>query len=126
MDEKLKSNLTSKKSWLRLLYIVFFAVCFQVAVFVMWVLVALQFLFALFSGQDNRNLREFGQTLAEYIYQTLGFLTYNSDEKPFPFSDWPVAEPQVLEGEVELSERDSVDVFDEADYDESDSNKPLN
>lgn len=90
-NEELKSNLLSSKHWLRLLFMLLFALLFQVATVVMWVLVALQFLFSLITGQDNKNLRSFGDSLSAYIYQTLKFLTYVSEEKPFPFADWPAA-----------------------------------
>ncbi|SMF64417.1 protein of unknown function [Alteromonadaceae bacterium Bs31] len=91
MDEQLKSNLTSGKHWLRLVYMVLFAIMLQVSLAVMWVLVVVQFLFALISGNDNRNLRKFGDSLSQFIFQAIQFLTYNSEEKPFPFSDWPEA-----------------------------------
>lgn len=94
-SEELKGNLTSSKHWLRLLFMVLFAVILYVAAIVMSFLVVLQFLFSLISGRDNRNLREFGQSLAVYIHQTLRFLTYNSEQKPFPFDDWPsIEEPE--------------------------------
>lgn len=110
MDAQLKSNLTSNKHWLRFLYMVFFMICLQVASFVMWVLVCLQFLISLVNGLDNSNLRRFGETLSEYIYRTLRFLTYNSQEKPFPFSDWPEAkEDEPLEGEVEVARPERQD-----------------
>eukprot|EP01026_Neomeris_dumetosa_P003859 TRINITY_DN110324_c0_g1_i1.p1 TRINITY_DN110324_c0_g1~~TRINITY_DN110324_c0_g1_i1.p1 ORF type:complete len:153 (-),score=22.41 TRINITY_DN110324_c0_g1_i1:141-599(-) len=111
MDEQLKSNLTSGKHWLRFLYMVFFAVCLQVAGFVMWVLVGLQFLFALITGSDNLNLRRFGKALSEYILQALQFLTYNTDEKPFPFAEWPkveIPDEPPLEGEVEVADHESA------------------
>lgn len=88
-NEELKSNLLSAKHWLRLVFMVLFAALLQVATIIMCVLVVLQFVFSLITGQDNINLRHFGHTLSTYIYQTLKFLTYNSEEKPFPFSDWP-------------------------------------
>lgn len=91
MDEQLKSNLTSSKHWFRLVYMILFAVLLQVALAVMWVLVVIQFLFALITGNDNRNLRSFGASLSQYIYQAIQFLTYNSEDKPFPFMDWPEA-----------------------------------
>lgn len=91
-SEELKGNLTSSKHWLRLLFMVMFAVILYVAAIVMSFLVVLQFLFSLFSGKDNRKLREFGQSLAVYIHHTLRFLTYNSEQKPFPFDDWPSTE----------------------------------
>src|SRR5690606_36175239 len=67
---------------------------------VMWVVVIVQFLFALITGQDNVNLRQFGLALSTFIFQTLKFLTYNSEEKPFPFSDWPEPEEPHVDVEV--------------------------
>lgn len=89
MDERLKSNLTSGKHWLRLVYMILFAVFLQVASLVMTVLVVVQFLFALITGADNVNLRKFGDSLSCYIFSVLQFLIYNSNAKPFPFADWP-------------------------------------
>jgi hypothetical protein len=70
---------------------VLFALLLQLALGVMWVLVTVQFLFALITGNDNKNLRAFCDSLSQYIFQAIRFLTYNSEEKPFPFSDWPEA-----------------------------------
>lgn len=114
MDEKLKTNVTSSKHWLRLVYMVIFAICLQVSSFVLWVLVALQFLFSLIKGEDNENLRDFGASLGKYIYQALQFLTYNSEEKPFPFSDWPTSQSFVesnsggVEGELEIAAENEI------------------
>lgn len=88
-NEELKSNLLSSRHWLRLVFMLLFAAILQIASIIMWALVLLQFLFSLVTGQDNTNLRQFGHSLSTYIFQILKFLTYASDEKPFPFSDWP-------------------------------------
>lgn len=107
MNDQLKSNLTSSKHWLRLIFMLLFAVLFQVAIAVMWVLVCIQFLFALVTGADNIKLRSFGDSLGKYIYQTIAFLTYNAEDKPFPFSDWPetsVAVDEPVEEHVDSEE----------------------
>lgn len=88
-SEQLKSNLTSSKHWLRLVFMVFFALILQLVSLIMWVLVIIQFLFSLITGDDNTHLRKFGHSLSTYIYQVLKFLCYSSDDKPFPFADWP-------------------------------------
>lgn len=90
-NEQLKSNLKSPQHWLRFAYMILFAICLQMALFLVWPLVVAQFIFALVTGQDNANLRHFSASLAQYIHQALAFLTYNSEEKPFPFADWPQA-----------------------------------
>ncbi len=91
-NEQLKSNITSSKHWFRLVFMLFFAAVLQLASIVMWVLVALQFLFSLVTGEDNNQLRKFGHSLSTYIYDVLKFLCYSSEEKPFPFADWPANE----------------------------------
>lgn len=96
-NEQLKSNLTSSKHWLRLVFMLLFAAVLQLASLVMWVLVAVQFVFSLITGEDNQHLRRFGHSLSTYIYDVLKFLCYSSEEKPFPFADWPAsssAEPE--------------------------------
>jgi hypothetical protein len=88
-NEQLKSNLRSSKHWLRLLFMIIFAVILQLTSLLMWVLVIAQFIFSLITGEDNPNLRRFGHSLSIYIFHTLKFLTYTSEDKPFPFADWP-------------------------------------
>jgi len=90
-NEQIKSNLTSSKHWLRLVFMLVFAAVLQLASIVMWILVIAQFIFSLITGEDNTNLRKFGHSLSIYIFATLKFLTYASEEKPFPFADWPSA-----------------------------------
>jgi hypothetical protein len=91
-NEQLKSNITSGKHWLRLVFMLLFAAVLQLASIVMWVLVVAQFLFSLITGDDNPHLRRFGQSLSTYIYDVLKFLCYSSEEKPFPFADWPASD----------------------------------
>jgi hypothetical protein len=100
-NEQIKSNLTSSKHWLRLIFMLLFAAILQLASIIMWILVIAQFIFSLITGEDNPNLRKFGHSLSIYIFDTLKFLTYASEEKPFPFSDWPQAGyPQVDEPQL--------------------------
>ncbi|WP_426417539.1 DUF4389 domain-containing protein [Aestuariirhabdus sp. LZHN29] len=89
MEESIKQHLKSESQWLRLLFMVVFWVIMQIARLVVGVVVLAQILFALVTGGPNTNLLNFSRSLNLFIYQTLQFLTYNSDEKPFPFSDWP-------------------------------------
>lgn len=96
-NEQLKSNLTSSKHWLRLVFMLLFAAVLQLASLVMWVLVIIQFLFSLITGEDNQHLRRFGYSLSTYIYDVLKFLCYSSEEKPFPFADWPANNVNVAE-----------------------------
>lgn len=131
-NEDLKSNLLSSKHWMRLVFMLLFSVILYVASMVVWILVIIQFLFSLITGQDNLKIRQFAYSLSTYIYETLKFLTYSSEEKPFPFADWPaadvpesspVAEPEVV---VEVVEVEVVEVVKDAAADDSapDSKNP--
>ncbi|WP_308366658.1 MULTISPECIES: DUF4389 domain-containing protein [unclassified Microbulbifer] len=97
-NEELKRNLTSGNHWLRLLYMVLFAILLEIAGIVMLAVVVLQFLFSIITGGPNDNLRRLGDQIASYIYQTLQFLIYNTEEKPFPFSEWPESDMEDLSG----------------------------
>jgi hypothetical protein len=99
-NEQLKSNLTSSKHWLRLVFMLLYAAVLQLASIVMWVVVAVQFLFSLITGEDNLPLRRFGHSLSTYIYDVLKFLCYSSEEKPFPFADWPESSVEPVKDEV--------------------------
>ncbi|WP_231757817.1 DUF4389 domain-containing protein [Microbulbifer elongatus] len=113
-NEELKQNLTSTNQWLRLVYMVLFAVLLEIAGFVMLAVVIAQFLFAIFTGGANDNLRRLGDQISSYIYQTLQFLIYNTEEKPFPFSEWPESEEEDLSS-YESAEEVDGEVIDDVD-----------
>ncbi len=59
-----------------------------------------QGVFTILTGEDNRNLRDLGASLAEYIREALLFATWNREQKPFPFAEFPrveTAEPMEAE-----------------------------
>ena len=87
-----KEHIHAKETWLRGVYILVFWFAYSVAEFVLGATVLFQFLFVLFSGEKNEKLLVLGQDLSQYIYQVMQYLTFNTDEKPFPFSDWPSVE----------------------------------
>jgi len=119
MDDELRQNMTASETWMRGLFMLLFVFLLVVARVVTGAVVVIQFLFTVFTGQCNANLREFGASLAMYVYRALLFVTYNSESKPFPFAPWPscddaelvvdtVAQP-VAETPVETLESDEPD-----------------
>lgn len=75
--------------WLRALYVILFAVLFKATEFVMWVVVVFQLVITLATDSPNERLQRFGKQLSIYVCSLWMFLTYNTEKKPFPFSDWP-------------------------------------
>lgn len=93
MDEQGKTNLLDPNHWLRLLLmLLFFAAVFYVAKFIITIAMLVQWVIVLFAGEPNERLRGFTAQLNRFSYQALQFLTFNSEERPFPFSEWPTEE----------------------------------
>ena len=93
MDQSIKENVTQESTWMRLVYMVLFAVIFNIAEFVIVVVVVVQFLFKLFTGAANETLGALGQTVASYVYEIIAYLTFHTDDMPYPFGPWPTAAP---------------------------------
>ncbi len=89
MNKNLKENLLAKNKWIRCLFMILFLIIFSVAKFLIWLIVAFQFISLLFTNNVNRKLLDFSKNLSFFMYQILQFVTYNSETKPYPFSPWP-------------------------------------
>jgi uncharacterized protein DUF4389 len=97
MEEQTKTNLLNTETWFRLLYMLVFGLLSVIARMVIWVVAILQFLLVLVTGTGNDNLRDLGQGTSKWVYQVFLFLTFNNDDKPFPFSDWPEVDAPLTE-----------------------------
>lgn len=83
---------------LRVLWMVVFVVVWQVAVTVLAVVVLVQLAYRLFYGAPSLSLMSFGDSLSQYFAQIGRFGTFQTDQKPWPFADWPT--PQAPQGEA--------------------------
>ena len=92
-DARLEENIKSRSTWLRLLFMILFMALWSISRFIVLAVVVLQFFWVLFTGDANQRLLAFGESLATYSYQIISYLTYNTEEQPFPFSDWPEGPP---------------------------------
>ena len=86
---EIKQNLKNTNTWFRLLIMILFMVFFAAAINVFGLLLLFQIIFSLLTGKSNERVRLFSKRLASYLYQILVYLSYSTEEKPFPFSDWP-------------------------------------
>jgi hypothetical protein len=99
MSDEFVNNLKKPAAWFRVLFMAGFVVALYVAGVILLVVMLAQIIFSLLTGEDNINLRRLGANLATYVAQILGFLTYNTEQKPFPFLPFPLEAP--LTGTVE-------------------------
>ena len=86
----LSTNIKSKSIWLRLFFMLVVALLYSISRIVVTAVVLVQFFWVLLTGEANEKLRVFGQSLSTYTYQIVMYLTFNTEERPFPFdADWP-------------------------------------
>ncbi len=88
----IKENVKNTDVWLRGLFIVLFGAILYFAFILVWLLVVFQFFSKLLTGNVNLQLAGFSTGLVRYVSQVLGYITFQSDERPFPFSPWPAGE----------------------------------
>lgn len=86
--QTMKENIRCKPTWTRGLYMFLFAVIYGLAEIVIAAVVLFQFVYVLITGKTIPNLLLFGQGLSTFVYNIMLFLTYNTEEKPFPFGPW--------------------------------------
>lgn len=92
MDKTWKDNIKSESFWLRSLFMVLFFVVYRIVDILVLLVAICQWLYVLLTGDDNASLSRFAGGLAAYVAQIVNYLSYNSEQKPFPFSDWPEPE----------------------------------
>lgn len=75
---------------MRLLFMVIVMFLYSISRIVVAAVVAMQFVWKLFTGETNDNLLELGRSLATYTEQILLYLTFNTEDRPYPFDlEWP-------------------------------------
>lgn len=93
MNDEIKERLQKNETWLRGLYMLFFIIVYGMAKFLIIAVMLFQFFSLILAGEKNIQLLKFGQNLSTYIYQITIFLTFNSEQRPFPFNEWPDGAP---------------------------------
>ncbi len=90
MADKLTDKLAVKDKWIRLIFMILYAiVVYWVAILVIAIITLFQFIYTLFVGKPLHTLVPFSRSLSEYIKEVLGYITYVTEAKPFPFKPWP-------------------------------------
>lgn len=82
-------HLIARLTWGRLVTMLVLATFYGIAETLLLLTVAFQMASVFSSGSPNPHVRFLGAQLSRYIYQLFLYLTYNSEQRPFPFSPWP-------------------------------------
>lgn len=90
MDESIAPPAAPQRSlWSRFLYMLLAGVAFYLATWVLAFVTILQLALTAFAGGPNPRMQSFGASLGRYFGQLARFLTFDSEDAPFPFADWP-------------------------------------
>ena len=82
-------NPSKHSIWLRLIIMLLMGLAYQLTGTMVLIVTVIQFVVRLVNGTPNTQLVKFGRSLGRYLQQIVNFLTFSSEEIPFPFSDWP-------------------------------------
>lgn len=73
----------------RFLYMVLFMIVYSLSESIIFVLALVNLLFAVFRDGPHPGVTRFGRQVAEYVRQVVRFLSFDTEELPFPFTKWP-------------------------------------
>lgn len=92
MNDNPVTTINQRNIWLRGLFMLLMALAYHVAGTLVLIVAVIQFVMALLTGAPNVRLVLFGRSLGRYFQQLVNFLTFATEQIPFPFSEWPAGE----------------------------------
>ena len=85
----LSENIKEPSIWVNFFLKVIYLIFLNFIIPFLGFITLLQLLFSLGSKKPNNNLISFSKKISIYIYQIINFITYSSDERPWPFNPFP-------------------------------------
>ena len=92
MNDDLSQTKATRSIWMRGLLMILMALAYQLASTLLFFVAIIQFILALVSERPNPRLSAFGRSLGRYQAQNANFVSFASEELPFPFADWPASD----------------------------------
>ncbi|MGA8262380.1 MAG: DUF4389 domain-containing protein [Arenicellales bacterium] len=89
MNDEAIDHSAGRSIWTRGLFMLLFALIYHLAEIVIFFVVVFQFVHVLMAKTRSAQVLELGQGLSTYVYEILQFMTFNSEQLPFPFGRWP-------------------------------------
>tara|TARA_B100001287_G_C22613390_1_gene496290 strand:+ start:225 stop:599 length:375 start_codon:yes stop_codon:yes gene_type:complete len=104
-----KDEILKTSKWIRFLFMVLYAFVINFALTISIGLAFIQFLFVLFTSKTNASISNINSYVLEFFNDSLMFLLFQTEEKPFPFKNSSSDEGTVIDAETEESEEASDD-----------------
>ena len=115
-----KEEILKTSKWIRFLFMLLYGFVINFALTLCIGLAIVQFLFYLFTSKPNTSIANFNSHLLEFFHDSLAFLLFQTEEKPFPFKENENddinndAESEVIEAELETDNSPETEVAEEA------------
>jgi hypothetical protein len=107
-----KEEILKGSKWIRFLFMILYGFVINFVITICIGLAIVQFLFYLFTSKPNTSIANFNSHLLEFFHDSLAFLLFQTEDKPFPFkeneSDNASNEDdgEVIEGELDTGTPD--------------------
>ena len=101
MESINKEEILKSSKWIRFIFMVLYAFALNFALTICIGLAFIQFLFVLFTSKVNTSIANINSYVIEFFEDSLAFLLFQTEEKPFPFKNNSdeeiVIEPEEIE-----------------------------
>jgi hypothetical protein len=87
--EEIETNGREKPGLARALYMLLYLIIGRFVSMVLFVIAITQYIYSWLTGEPNDKILYFTEGLAEYTKHLVSYVGFNTDEKPWPFGDWP-------------------------------------
>ncbi len=87
--EEVETNERAKPGLSRALYTILYLIIGRFISMVLFVIAITQYIYSWLTGEPNEKILHFTEDLAEYSKQLVSYVGFNTDEKPWPMSEWP-------------------------------------
>ena len=87
MTEINKDEILKPSKWARFIFMFGYAFVLNLLLPIYIGLAFIQFLFFLITSKPNSSIQKFNSSMVEFFSDTLRFLLFGTDEKPFPFKN---------------------------------------
>ncbi|WP_395373205.1 DUF4389 domain-containing protein [Marinicella sp. W31] len=94
VEETVNSTVEDKKSGfdsdvlIRIFMALLFSLIGWLTLWVFGAVVLIQAIFMIVTGEQNKNLKSFAGEIGKYLGSIVKYVSFQTDEKPFPFQSW--------------------------------------
>ena len=108
-----KDEILKTSKWIRFIFMVLYAFVINFALTISIGLAFIQFLFVLFTSKVNTSISSINSHVLEFFNDSLMFLLFQTEEKPFPFKSSSDEETIIDVDEIEEASSENEDATSE-------------